>query len=153
LTYYRELREARIDNEFEAVLDRILKEWFNVGASVRLLALHIYHLFFCVDALMFTLFILNVTVSGFTPDTLFGIEGLARGALAVSIVTAGVGIFLDAWFLLLYTSADAQKFKRLATDIYSSFFFFSITSRIPGLLLFFACCSTALLLFAVAWDS
>ena len=46
LTYYRELREARIDNEFEAVLDRILKEWFNVGASVRLLALHIYHLFF-----------------------------------------------------------------------------------------------------------
>ena len=54
---------------------------------------------------------MNVTVSGFTPDTLFGIEGLARGALAVSIVTAGVGIFLDAWFLLLYTSADAQKFK------------------------------------------
>ena len=46
LTYYRELREARIDNEFEAILDRILKEWFNVGASVRLLALHIYHLFF-----------------------------------------------------------------------------------------------------------
>ena len=54
---------------------------------------------------------LNVTVSGFTPDTLFGIEGLARGALAVSIVTAGVGIFLDAWFLLPYTSAVAQKFK------------------------------------------
>ena len=45
LTYYRELREARIDNEFEAVLDRILKEWFNVGASVRLLALHISSVF------------------------------------------------------------------------------------------------------------
>ena len=44
-------------------------------------------------------------------------------------------------------------FQRLATDIYSSFFFFSITSRIPGFLLFFACCSTALLLFAIAWDS
>ena len=34
-TYYRELREAHVDSELEALLDRMLREWYYVGASVR----------------------------------------------------------------------------------------------------------------------
>ena len=53
----------------------------------------------------------SFSVFGYTPDTVFGIEGFAKGAVASSSVTAGIGICVDAWFLATYSSANAQKFK------------------------------------------
>ena len=53
----------------------------------------------------------SFSVFGYTPDTVFGIEGFAKGAVALSSVTAGIGICVDAWFLATYSSANAQKFK------------------------------------------
>ncbi|ETW85028.1 hypothetical protein HETIRDRAFT_243308, partial [Heterobasidion irregulare TC 32-1] len=93
------------------------------------------------------------SVFGYTPDTVFGIEGFAKGAVALSSVTAGIGICVDAWFLATYSSANAQKFKALATDVYSSFFFFSIASRLPILMLLCTSVAVMLLLFAIAWSN
>ena len=40
LTYHRELREARMDSDFDRIIGRLISEWYYTGASVSL-ALHL----------------------------------------------------------------------------------------------------------------
>lgn len=47
-TYYKELREAQTDSDYEHALTRLLREWWAVGASVSVLTL-------CHDATRLTL--------------------------------------------------------------------------------------------------
>ncbi|EIM80887.1 uncharacterized protein STEHIDRAFT_36928, partial [Stereum hirsutum FP-91666 SS1] len=81
----------------------------------------------------------------------FGCDGFAKAAVAMSSITAGIGLCTDAWFLLAYSCANADKFKALAMDVYQSFFFFSIASRLPIIMLVCASMSSTAVLIAIAW--
>lgn len=56
-------------------------------------------------------FSLDTTAFGFGSGTLFGVDGFARRALALSAITAALGISLDAVLLFLYLGANARKFQ------------------------------------------
>ncbi|KAI0066705.1 hypothetical protein BV25DRAFT_1878804 [Artomyces pyxidatus] len=133
LTYHRELREAQLDSDFDAILGRLVHEWYFIGASLLSVA--------AVDA----------TVFGFSTDSIFGVDGLAKRTLTISSIAAALGLGIDAWFILLYSGADYHKFQRLALDVYSTFFFFSLTARLPLLCLFVAVASLMVFLMTVAY--
>ncbi|KAI0312830.1 hypothetical protein OF83DRAFT_1086747 [Amylostereum chailletii] len=134
-TYYRELREACVDSDREALLKRLLHEWYYIGAS------------------LLSISALGTTVFGFSPDSIFGVDTLAKRALTLSTISAALGLAIDAWFIFLYSGADALKFQTLALDIYNGYFFFALTSRVPLLALLLAALSLALFLVSVAWTA
>lgn len=134
-TYYRELREAQLDCDFESILLKLMGEWYYVGASLLAVAG------------------LDTAVFGFSPDAIFGVDTFAKRAVTVSSIAAGIGIGIDAWFLFAYSGADVRKFQILAVDLYSSFFFFSLTSRMPLVALLVAAVTLMLFLFAIAWSA
>ena len=54
---------------------------------------------------------LNATVFGFAPDVIFSVDSAAKKAVAISGVTAGIGLVLDFWYQFLYNGATAAKFQ------------------------------------------
>ena len=54
---------------------------------------------------------LNATVFGFAPDVIFSVDSAAKRAVAISGVTAGIGLVLDFWYQFLYNGATAAKFQ------------------------------------------
>ncbi|THH10528.1 hypothetical protein EW146_g8347 [Bondarzewia mesenterica] len=132
-SYYRELREARVDSEYEAILNKLMLEWRNIGGLLLAVAA------------------LDTAVFGFSPGTLFGVDTFAKRAVTISSIASGIGLATDAWFIFAYSGADVRKFQTLAVDLYSSFFFFSLTSRMPLLAFLLSVISLVLFLFAIAW--
>ncbi|GBE77175.1 hypothetical protein SCP_0100470 [Sparassis crispa] len=132
-TPYRELQEATLECDFEKVLGRLLTEWYVVGASLLALA--------GIDAAVF----------GFNPGTLFDTDGAMQRVVAFGAISAGLGIVFDAWFLFLYSGANATKFQKLATDVYNSYFFFCLTCRLPTLFMFLSAVALMVFLLGVAW--
>ncbi|KAG5732599.1 hypothetical protein E4T56_gene16874 [Termitomyces sp. T112] len=119
-TMYNELKNARSESHYETVFARLQTEWTYVGGLLVALA--------AVDSAVFAI----------APDSIFDVESYARSAIAASSVWSGLGIACDAWFLLRYNWGDLQTFITRALDIYSSYFFFSLSSRVPALCLFFS---------------
>ena len=95
---------------------------------------------------------LNATVFGFAPDLIFSVDSAAKKAVAISGVTAGIGLVLDFWYQFLYNGATAAKFKvrshsRVlvipfntnlfqlhkvqALDTFGTYFFFCLCCRLP----------------------
>jgi hypothetical protein len=95
---------------------------------------------------------LNATVFGFAPDVIFSVDSAAKKAVAISGVTAGIGLVLDFWYQFLYNGATAAKFqvrshscaliilfnadlfrlhKVQARDTFGSYFFFCLCCRLP----------------------
>ncbi|KAH9988210.1 hypothetical protein BJV77DRAFT_1022858, partial [Russula vinacea] len=109
LTYHRELREAQMDSDFDRILSKLLSEWYYTGASLLSIA----------------------AVFGFSPDHLFNVDSFAKRSLIISSVAAAIGLFVDVWFIFAYSGADVRKFHTLAVDVYGSYFFFSLSSRLP----------------------
>ncbi|KAI0714531.1 hypothetical protein C8Q76DRAFT_427469 [Earliella scabrosa] len=135
---YHELCEGELDGDCdkaEKVLGRLLTEWYIVGASLLALA--------GIDAAVF----------GFGDDALVSPDGFERGAVSMGAIAAGIGLVCDAWFLVLYSNANAQKFLRLAKDVYGSYFFFCLTCRLPTLCMFLSALSLMAFLLAVAWKA
>ncbi|KAI0931091.1 hypothetical protein AcW2_000050 [Taiwanofungus camphoratus] len=132
---YRDLQEATLDSDYEKILGRLLTEWYVVGASLLALA--------GIDAAVF----------GFTPGSLFAVDGLAQRVVAIGAIAAGIGIVFDAWFLVVYSSANAAKFQRLALDVYGSYFFFCLICRLPTLCTFGSAFALMLFLLGVAWNA
>ncbi|KAI0077437.1 hypothetical protein K474DRAFT_1707316 [Panus rudis PR-1116 ss-1] len=132
---YRELKYADSPADYERILGKLLTEWYVVGASLLAIAA------------------LNATIFGFFSDSLFSVDGLAKRAVAFGSIASGIGIVSDAWFLVAYSGADAAKFKRLALDVYNSYFFFSLTCRLPTLCLFAGACSLMVFLLTIAWEA
>ena len=54
---------------------------------------------------------LNATVFGFAPDVIFSVDSAAKRAVAISGVTAGIGLVLDFWYQFLYNGVTAAKFQ------------------------------------------
>ncbi|OCH90040.1 hypothetical protein OBBRIDRAFT_628773 [Obba rivulosa] len=137
---YHEMREARLEDppdceRYEKVLARLLTEWYVVGASLLAIA--------AIDAAIF----------GFAPSpgTLFVIDGLSERLVVLSSLTAGIGIMLDAWFLMLYSSANGTRFQRLSTDFYGTHLFFCLSCRMPSLCMLLSSVCLMGFLLAVAW--
>lgn len=111
---------------------------------------------------------------GFTPGTLLNVDNFAKRSLIISSVAAAIGLFVDIWFIFAYSGADVRKFQvsplslciltyevygtdhgqqTLAVDIYGSYFFFSLSSRLPLVALIIAVLSLVGFLCAIAWSA
>lgn len=126
---YQELCQAEQDSQFEPILGRLLTEWYVMGGSVGSLQLfcsipaltieitsylqlqgtRFTHIIF--SPLNSFFFSLNAAVFGFTPDATFSIDGLAKRAIAIGSIAAGIGLVADAWFIVAYSGADVTKFR------------------------------------------
>ncbi|KAH7906824.1 hypothetical protein BJ138DRAFT_1071217 [Hygrophoropsis aurantiaca] len=133
---YRELHYAVVDSDYERVLSKLQAEWYYVGASLVALA-GLYAAVF------------GISSSG----TLFGVDGIATRSIAVGSISSGIGIAIDAWFMLAYTGADASKFQKLALDVYGTYLFFCISARLPALCMFISACALMTFLLVVAWSA
>jgi hypothetical protein len=49
-------------------------------------------------------------VFGFTPDNVFSVDSFAKRSLIISSVAAAIGLFIDVWFIFVYSGADMHKF-------------------------------------------
>ena len=54
---------------------------------------------------------LNATVFGFAPEVIFSVDSAAKRAVAISGVTAGIGLVQNFWYQFLYNGATAAKFE------------------------------------------
>jgi len=54
---------------------------------------------------------LNATVFGFAPDVIFSVDSAAKRAVAISGITAAIGLVLDFWYQFLYNGVSAAKFQ------------------------------------------
>ncbi|KAL6303935.1 hypothetical protein BKA93DRAFT_826150 [Sparassis latifolia] len=128
-TPYRELQEATLECDFEKVLGRLLTEWYVVGASLLALAGRIW----------------------LQSRNAVRHRRAMQRVVAFGAISAGLGIVFDAWFLFLYSGANATKFQKLATDVYNSYFFFCLTCRLPTLFMFLSAVTLMVFLLGVAW--
>ncbi|KAI9571545.1 hypothetical protein HD554DRAFT_2071470 [Boletus coccyginus] len=124
---YRELREARVDSDYERVLTELCTEWRFVGGSAG--------------------------VFGFSSGTTFTITNFAKGAIAVGSVASGIGLTIDAWFLLAYCNTTPAKFQKMALDVYGKYLFFCISARIPAICMFTSAFALTTFLLSVAWTA
>ncbi|KAJ7693397.1 hypothetical protein B0H17DRAFT_932950, partial [Mycena rosella] len=138
-TIYNEMKHARCDDDFERIFTRLQLEWtYTAGILVALAA---------VDTAVFSI----------SPDSVFAINPLARNAIAASSVASGLGIACAAWFLVRYAWVELHTFVARAADIMStetpSFFFFSLSARIPSLLMLTSAIALMLFLAFVAFSA
>ncbi|KIM77105.1 hypothetical protein PILCRDRAFT_77105, partial [Piloderma croceum F 1598] len=128
---YRELRDASLDEDFEKVLKTMMTEWTFVGACVSEVVV--------LDATIFS------TTSGGTnvPQSTSGfqITRPTQQLIAISSIFTGLGLAIDAWFMLRYGMLNAATFRRNALDVYDTYLSFSVTSRMPITLTFLSACS------------
>jgi hypothetical protein len=113
------------------------------------------------------------TISG---HGLFTVSPYAQYAIATSSAFTGLGLTIDAWFLFryhwqpthivivrsliilpyIYTSTHIRTptpTQRRALDVYSSYFFFSLSARIPVICMLTAAISLTSFLALVAYDA
>ncbi|KAI0687977.1 hypothetical protein BC835DRAFT_1419527 [Cytidiella melzeri] len=137
---YRELSHPQCD--FSKVLSRLLTEWYAVGGSLLATAA------------------LNAAVFGYSSGatTLFAMDGVALRSVTVGSIASGIGLVIDAWFLVLYSSGDVDRFRRIAADFASldndpTYFYFSLACRLPAMCLFVSACALMVFLLTVAWSA
>ncbi|KAI1791997.1 hypothetical protein LXA43DRAFT_370990 [Ganoderma leucocontextum] len=58
---------------------------------------------------------------------------------------------MDAWFFFLFSGVDVTKFKRLAKDVYGTYFFFCLVGRLPTIHMFVSVLALGLFLLSTAW--
>ncbi|KAF8444996.1 hypothetical protein L210DRAFT_3531682 [Boletus edulis BED1] len=132
---YRALREAQVDSDYERVLTELGAEWRFVGGSLVALAG------------------LEAGVFGFSSAAPFQITNLAKRAIAVGSIASGIGLAIDAWFLLVYCNATPAKFQKMALDVYGKYLFFCVSARIPALCMFTSACALMTFMLSVAWTA
>jgi hypothetical protein len=198
LTYHRELREARVDSDFDQILVRLISEWYYTGASVSVIFRSRFETPVltlrpssspsprksppCVSLRspsdLIVLHSVDTTVFGFSTGNLFNVDSFAKRSLIISSVAAAIGLFLDVWFIFAYSCADVRKFRvsppallirickpynsddllygraqRLARDVFGTYFFFALSSRLPLVALVVAVLALVGFLCAIAWTA
>ncbi|KAI0094165.1 hypothetical protein BDY19DRAFT_988042 [Irpex rosettiformis] len=138
---YRELSHPRCD--FSKLLTRLLSEWYAIGGCLLATAT------------------LNAAVFGYSSGstTLFSLDSTALRSVTIGSIASGIGLVIDAWFLILYSSSSVDRFRRLAADVfpsstepeYPTYVYFSVTCRLPAVCLFVAACALMVFLLNVAW--
>ncbi|KAH9008370.1 hypothetical protein EDB85DRAFT_1818363, partial [Lactarius pseudohatsudake] len=68
-----------------------------------------------------------------------------------SSVTSALRLFVDVWFILVYSNADVHNFQILTVDLYGSYFFFALSSCLPLVALFVAVLALVVSLGPIAW--
>ncbi|PPQ82814.1 hypothetical protein CVT25_009192 [Psilocybe cyanescens] len=145
LTMYGDLSMAVNEDQFAAVFVRLQHEWTFIGGLLVALAAYplltnMHHI--CrVDTAVFSI----------SPDSIFNVDSYAKAAIATSSVASGLGIACDAWFLLRYNWADLRTFIIRAKDLYGSYFFFSLSARVPAFCMFISAVSLMGFLAVVAF--
>ncbi|KAF8880094.1 hypothetical protein CPB84DRAFT_1851933 [Gymnopilus junonius] len=135
VTMYREMSAAEREEDFEPVARRLQAEWTFIGGLLLALA--------AVDTAVFSI----------SPGSIFNVDSWAKSAIATSSIASGLGIACDAWFLLRYGWADLPTFMSRSRDLYSSHFFFSLSSRTPTFCTFLSALSLMAFLGIVAYDA
>ncbi|KDR68662.1 hypothetical protein GALMADRAFT_230988 [Galerina marginata CBS 339.88] len=135
MTMYAELAAAETEDDFEPVFRRLQHEWTFIGGLLVALA--------AVDTAVFSI----------SPGSIFNVDSWAKGAIATSSIASGLGIACDAWFLLRYHWADLRTFIARARDLYNSYFFFSLSARVPAFCMFISAVSLMAFLGLVAFDA
>ncbi|KAH8985089.1 hypothetical protein EDB92DRAFT_1884174 [Lactarius akahatsu] len=153
LTYHRELREAQVtllDSDFDRILGKLVQEWYYIGASVSTTffpelqeLIHYPSCFPSLRELTLLLHSVDTTVFGFSSSNLFDVDGVA----------SALGLFVDVWFILAYSSADVHNFQTLAVDLYGSYFFFALSSRLPLVALSVAVLALVVFFSVIAWTA
>jgi len=138
-TVYREMKRACGEDDFESIFKRLQYEWtYNAQILVALCGV-------------------DLTVLGISPDSLFSVNPLARGTVAVSSIASGLGVVCSSWFLVRYGWVDLHTFVTRAEDILStdtpSFFFFALSARLPSLLTLTSTMSLMLFLALIAFSA
>ncbi|KAJ7733612.1 hypothetical protein B0H14DRAFT_2996387 [Mycena olivaceomarginata] len=136
-TVYSEMKHARCHDDFDRIFTRLQLEWtYTAGILVALAA---------VDTAVFSI----------SPDSIFAVNPLARGAVAASSIASGLGITCATWCLVRYAWVNLEIFLARAEDILStdtpSYFFFALTARIPSLLMLASAVSLMFFMAIVAW--
>ncbi|KAF8642056.1 hypothetical protein AX14_009761 [Amanita brunnescens Koide BX004] len=129
------MKEAVLDSHYEKVFHRLQQEWTYVGGLLVALAA------------------LNTGAFSLTTNSIFRIDPWCRSAVATSSIATGLGIACDTWFLFRYNWTDLQTFIRRAKDLFDSYFFFSLTSRVPALCMLISGMSLMLFLGLVAYEA
>ncbi|KAJ7713459.1 hypothetical protein B0H14DRAFT_2644810 [Mycena olivaceomarginata] len=138
-TVYSEMKHARCHDDFDRIFTRLQLEWtYTAGILVALAA---------VDTAVFSI----------SPDSIFAVNPLARGAVAASSIASGLGITCATWCLVRYAWVNLEIFLARAEDILStdtpSYFFFALTARIPSLLMLASAVSLMFFMAIVAWSA
>ncbi|EDR07297.1 uncharacterized protein LACBIDRAFT_328163 [Laccaria bicolor S238N-H82] len=150
---YSELKEATMDSEFDKVFARLQMEWTYIGGLLVAIAVYVHSTSFPEGVANVTYISVDTAVFSISQGSLFNVNFYARRAIATSSIASGLGIACDAWFLLQYNWADLQTFIARARDVYGSYFFFSLSARVPGLCMFTSALSLMLFLELVAFDA
>ncbi|KAI0246614.1 hypothetical protein BJV78DRAFT_1157748 [Lactifluus subvellereus] len=169
LTCHRELREARVDSDFDRILVRLISEWYFTGASVSMAFIvpvrglgllsipaslrHRVDISVKLLVLLPGLIILHSVDTGVFGYSENHVDSVAKRFLIISCVAAAIGLFINAWFIFAYSGADVRKLQTLAVDIYGSYFFFALSSRLPLLALFIAVLALVGFLGVMAWTA
>ncbi|KAK0458068.1 uncharacterized protein EV420DRAFT_411252 [Desarmillaria tabescens] len=129
-TMYGELRD---ESHCEQALSRQQLEWSYVGGLLTALA--------AVDTAIFSI----------SPDTLFPISPIARSFIAMSSTACGLGIFCDAWFIFRYNFVPLETARARSRDKFKSYFFFSLSARVPMICVLLSGMTLMGFLGVVAW--
>ncbi|KIY46853.1 hypothetical protein FISHEDRAFT_19847, partial [Fistulina hepatica ATCC 64428] len=134
-TVYGQLRDASVDTDFAPIFQQLQFEW---SCSMGMLA---------------ALAGINAAVFAVGGDSIFGVEvNPAMGMMvAISSIASGTGLACSAWYLFRYSSTDVNAFRARALDVYSSYLFFSLSSRVPGFCMLISAASIMIFLFTVAY--
>ncbi|KAF8639358.1 hypothetical protein AX17_001547 [Amanita inopinata Kibby_2008] len=134
-TVYREMKEATLESHYEKVYQRLQSEWSYVGG------------------LLIALAALNTAVFSIPSSAVFTVDSWARSAIATSSISSGLGIACDTWFMFRYNWAGVEIFITRAKDVFDSYFFFSLSARVPALCMLLSGLSLMSFLGLVAYEA
>ncbi|KAJ2913982.1 hypothetical protein MD484_g6415, partial [Candolleomyces efflorescens] len=106
-TLYLNLRNARTDSDFEAVLHQLKMEWTFMGGFLAAIG--------AVDVAIFAI----------STDSIVSLSPLSLSSVALSSIFTGLGVTSLAYFILRYYFSPAPLFRLRALDVYASYAFFS----------------------------
>jgi len=94
----------------------------------------------------------NVAMFAITPDAIFKVSSYAYTAVSTSSAACALGIACDVWFLVRYTWVDLETFICRSHDVYDSYIFFSLSSRMPTFCMLVSSISLVAFLVLIAYD-
>ncbi len=112
-------------------------EWC-LGVCLSAISLQVRHL---TSRQLCALVAIDTAVFTLSPGSMFMVSDYAKSSVALSSIASGVGLACDIWFLLRYTWLDVPTFMTRARDVYGTYFFFSISARVPMICTFISAVS------------
>lgn len=106
-TVYSEMKHARCHDDFDRIFTRLQLEW-TYTAGIVSLVLYIAHPYSSNQ--LVALAAVDTAVFSISPDSIFAVNPLARGAVAASSIASGLGITCATWCLVRYAWVNLEIF-------------------------------------------